>query len=225
MPDLYKKTAICAAITAVIYLVLFFFFDKPIGLWINDNWSGTWITYWGNHISNLANGSYVRLGIALCFILILIYDPRLKRRWIRSLLYICISVAIAVVIGDGLKYLLGRHRPTMLFEQNLYGLHFFSTEWALNSTPSGHTIRAFSILTALSMLYRRFAVVFISIAILIGVSRVVVTDHYPSDVVFGAFIGVFTALWVYKYFFREESESEVSSKSVEVIGGGEYPSC
>ena len=134
-------------------------------------------------------------------------------------------MAIAVVIGDGLKYLLGRHRPTMLFEQNLYGLNFFSTEWALNSTPSGHTIRAFSILTALSMLYRRFAVVFISIAILIGVSRVVVTDHYPSDVVFGAFIGVFTALWVYKYFFREESESEVSSKSVEVIGGGEYPSC
>ena len=44
------------------------------------------------------------------------------------------------------------------------------------------------------MLYRRFAVVFISIAILIGVSRVIVTAHYPSDVVFGAFIGVFTAL-------------------------------
>ena len=95
----------------------------------------------------------------------------------------------------------------MLFEQNLYGLHFFSTEWALNSTPSGHTLRAFSFLTALSMLYRRFTVVFISIAILIGVSRVIVTAHYPSDVVFGAFIGVFTALWVYKYFFGKDRES------------------
>ena len=48
MADLYKKTAICAAIAAAIYLVLFFFFDKPINLWINDNWSGTWITDWGH---------------------------------------------------------------------------------------------------------------------------------------------------------------------------------
>jgi len=28
-----------------------------------------------------------------------------------------------------------------------------------------------------------------------------------SDVVFGAFIGVFTALWVYKYFFGKDSDS------------------
>lgn len=207
MADLYKKTAICAAITAAIYLVLFFFFDKPINLWINDNWSGTWITDWGNNISNLANGSFVRLGIALCFIIILIYDAGLKRRWTRYLLYICLSVAIALVIGEGLKYLLGRHRPIMLFEQDLYGLTFFSTEWAMNSTPSGHTLRAFAILTALSMLFRRFAFVFISIAVLVGVSRVIVTDHYPSDVVFGAFIGVFTALWVYKHFFIKDNES------------------
>jgi len=56
------------------------------------------------------------------------------------------------------------------------------------------------------MLYRRFAVVFIPIAILIGVSRVAVTAHYPSDVVFGAFVGTFTALWVYKYFFIKNNE-------------------
>lgn len=57
------------------------------------------------------------------------------------------------------------------------------------------------------MLYRRFAVVFISIATLIGASRVAVTAHYPSDVVFGAFIGIFTALWVYKHFFVKGNES------------------
>jgi hypothetical protein len=31
-----------------------------------------------------------------------------------------------------LKYLLGRYRPIMLFEHSLYGLNFFSSEWALN---------------------------------------------------------------------------------------------
>jgi membrane-associated phospholipid phosphatase len=96
----------------------------------------------------------------------------------------------------------------MLFEHNLYGMHFFSSEWLLNSTPSGHSLRAFSVFTALSLLYRRFTVVFISVAVLIGASRVVVTAHYPSDVVFGAFIGIFTAAWTYKYFFIKTEFSE-----------------
>ena len=106
-----------------------------------------------------------------------------------------------MIIGEGLKYLLGRHRPVMLFDHNQYGLTFFSTEWGQNSSPSGHTLRAFSILTALSLLYRRFTAVFITVAIMIGAGRVVVTAHYPSDVVFGAFIGIFAAVWTHRYFF------------------------
>ena len=201
MKDLLKKTAITAGIAALIYLVLFFFFDRTIDLWVHNTCSNTWVFQTGTYISYLTNGAFIKLALALCFILILTIDPGLKRRWTRDLLYICLSGAIAIIVGDGLKYLLGRYRPIMLFEYNLYGLHFCSAEWALNSTPSGHTLRAFSLLTALSMLYRRFTLLFISIAVLIGASRVAVTAHYPSDVIFGAFIGIFTALWTYKHFF------------------------
>lgn len=200
MNDLFKKTIICAAIAAALYLLLFFFFDRPIALWVHS-YSDTCFFQSGSYISNLATGEYFRLALALCFILVLVSDSGLKKRWTRTLLYICVSVAIAITIGDGLKYLLGRHRPIRLFKDNLYGLHFFSTKWAMNSTPSGHTIRAFSILTALSLLYRRWTPTFISLAVLIGVSRVVVTAHYPSDVLFGAFIGIFTSLWTYRYFY------------------------
>ena len=206
MEDLFKKTAITAGIAAILYLILFAFFDRPIDLWVHNNYANTWVFQVGTFISSLARGVYIRLGLALCFIFILISDPEIKRRWTRYVLYICVSGAIAIIIGDGLKYFLGRYRPIMLFEHNLYGLHFFSTEWAQNSTPSGHTVRAFSLLTALSLLYRRFTVVFISVAGLIGASRVMVTDHYPSDVLFGAFIGIFTALWTYKFFFLRNDE-------------------
>ena len=206
MEGLYRKTAISAVIATILYLVFFIFFDRAIDLWVHNNCSKTWFPQLGDYISYLANGSFVRLGLALCFILILVCDSGIKKRWTRLLLYICISGAIAIVIGDGLKYLLGRYRPIMLFENNLYGLHCFSTKWAMNSTPSGHTIRAFSILTALSMLHRRFAGIFISLAVLIGASRVIVTAHYPSDVLFGAFIGIFTAIWTYKYFFFRDNE-------------------
>lgn len=205
MENLFRKTAITAGITLVVYLVLFFWVDRAVDLRVHQHWAATWVFQAGTYISYLAKGSFVKLGLALGFLFILIIDPGLTRGWTRGLLYLCTTGAVAIIIGEGWKYFLGRYRPVMLFEHNLYGLHFFSSKWALNSTPSGHTIRAFSLLTALSMLHKRFTVVFLSLATLIGVSRVMVTAHYPSDVLFGAFIGVFTALWAYKYFFTKGS--------------------
>jgi membrane-associated phospholipid phosphatase len=208
MKDLLKKTAIAAGITGIIYLVLFFFFDRAIDLWIHNNYANTWLTQLGTYISYLAKGEFIKLGLAIGFILIIIIDPHLTRRWTKNLLFICITGSIAIIIGEGLKFLLGRYRPIMLFDKNLYGPHFFSSKWALNSTPSGHTIRAFSLLTALSLLYRRFTVVFISVAGIIGASRVAVTAHYPSDVLLGAFIGIFIAGWTYQYFFGQDNKCE-----------------
>jgi membrane-associated phospholipid phosphatase len=211
MFGLLKKTLITAGIAGIIYVILFLCFDKAIDLWIHNNYANSRLQQVGTYISYLAYGNFIKLGLAFCFILIFIIDPYLKKRWTMNLLYICISVSIAIIIGEGLKYLLGRHRPIMLFEQKLYGLHGFSSKWALNSTPSGHTIRAFSFFTALSLLYRRFTVVFMALAVLIGASRVAVTAHYPSDVLFGAFIGIFTAAWTYQYFFVKNHKSHQDS--------------
>ncbi|MBW2173019.1 MAG: phosphatase PAP2 family protein, partial [Deltaproteobacteria bacterium] len=46
---------------------------------------------------------------------------------------------------------------------------------------------------------------FIFVALMIGISRVVVTAHYTSDVLFGAFVGTVTALWMYRYFYKSKS--------------------
>ena len=206
MEDLWRKTAVAGGITFVIYLVLFAFVDRGVDLWVHNNWAQTWAPGGGAYISLLGRGSFIKLGLALGFILILAADAGLEKKWTRNLLYICVTGAVAIIIGEGLKYLLGRYRPIMLFEQNLYGLTFFSSKWALNSTPSGHTVRAFALLTAASLLCRRGAAtaLFLSLAALIGLSRIVLTDHYPSDVLFGAYIGIFTALWTYKYFFIKD---------------------
>ena len=200
MDDLLKKTIFAALIVGIIYLALFIFCDRAIDLWVHDTCSDTGIFQWGTEVSTAATGEYIKLLIAVGLLLVIIVDPGLKRRWTRNLLFICVSCSIAVIVGEGLKFLIGRHRPVMLFDHNQYGLTFFATEWAQNSSPSGHTLRAFSILTALSLLFRRFTPLFVSIAILIGASRVIVTAHYPSDVLFGAFIGIFSALWTYRYF-------------------------
>ncbi len=204
MDDLLKKTLVTFLIAAAIYLTFFFYLDRTVDLWVYRNLADTWMYRAGEVISTIAAGSYIRLALALALILVVISDPRLQRRWTRNLLFICLAGAAALVIGEGLKYLLGRHRPVMLFEQNRYGLTFFAESGSQHSSPSGHTLRAFSILTALSLLFRRGRILFIALAVLIGISRVIVTAHYPSDVLFGAFIGIFSALWTYRYFFPAE---------------------
>lgn len=114
--------------------------------------------------------------------------------FISCLFYVCVSCAVAIVVGKGLKVMLARYRPVMLFESGQCGLHFFSAKWHLNSTPSGHALRIFSIMTALSVLLPRGHILFIAITVLVGISPVAVTIHYPCDVLFGAFIGIFSAL-------------------------------
>jgi len=197
MKNLLKKTLIATLFAVVIYLILFLFLDKYIDTFMYAHVSNTWFFQLGTIISNFAKSTYITSVIAICFIAIVIFDRGENKPWAKSLLYICVSVSIAVIIGSGLKYLLARYRPIELFENNHYGLHFFSPEWSINSTPSGHTLRAFSILSALSFIFKKFKIIFITCAILIGASRVIVTDHYLSDVVFGAYVGIFTALWTY----------------------------
>lgn len=209
MKDLSRKTMLAAGLTGVIYLIFFYLFDRSVCLWVNSHFHNTWLFQIANHINNLFKSSYFSLGLALGFILVIVIDPGLSNKLNKNILFVFVSVSLAMVIGDGLKYLFGRYRPVMLLQDNLYGFHFFGTKWALYSTPSGHTIRAFSLFSALSLLYRRFTAVFITLALLVAASRVVVNDHYPSDVLFSAFLGVFCARWTYLYFFGPNPDADI----------------
>lgn len=62
------------------------------------------------------------------------------------------------------------------------------------SFPSGHTLHAVAFAAALSAAYPALAPVLWGFAALVGVSRVVLGLHYPSDVAAGAVIGGFTGM-------------------------------
>jgi len=60
------------------------------------------------------------------------------------------------------------------------------------SFPSGHTASSFAAATALSTFYPKAAPMAFALATLVGLSRVHLGHHFPSDVAIGSVIGVGT---------------------------------
>ncbi len=197
-----EQILLAVLVTTVLYVILFVFFDRRIDVWMHHHVPGTVMEEIGKQISKCASSLYVSLALLCAFAYIVIADPGIRKQSTKKLFFIVISMTVAIMIGEGFKYLLGRYRPVFLFEHGKYGLHFFTTNWLMNSSPSGHTIRAFSFFTALGLLFKRYMPLFIVLALMIGASRILLTAHYPSDVLFGAFIGVMTVIWMH-YYLKE----------------------
>jgi len=196
MKNLLRNTLISAAIVVIIYSILFLYVDRAIALWAQP-FDGARVFNISQVISFFASINIWRPLLAISLIFVFIYEYlHGRKKWTVQWIYLLLSIMVASMLGDCFKYLLGRYRPIMLYEHAAYGFHFLGTQWSLNSTPSGHSLRIFSLMTGLTLMFRRYAWAFITIALLVGVSRIIVHDHYLSDVLFGAYLGIISAIWV-----------------------------
>ena len=107
--------------------------------------------------------------------------------------YVFCSVLAASVVGKILKILIGRARPIFYEALDMTGFFPFSTDWAFNSMPSGHTFASFAGLVMIGLLAPKIKWFTWSLAIVIGLSRVCFGAHWPTDVILGAFIGMVAA--------------------------------
>jgi membrane-associated phospholipid phosphatase len=118
------------------------------------------------------------------------------------------------------KRMIGRARPlvTGIADPFAFGLFVWSPKYA--SLPSGHATTAFAALVAFGVLWPRTRPILLVYALLIAASRVVVTAHYPTDVVAGAVVGTIGALMVRRYFaLRRLGFSIVPDGSVHALPG------
>ena len=96
-------------------------------------------------------------------------------------------------------------RPSVFFEGKAQ-LHFVQGLEVLryNSFPSGHTAGAFGFFCMLSFLIKdkRWSILFFILALLVGVSRVYLLEHFFRDVYAGSLIGVGVSSIFYLTFVR-----------------------
>ncbi len=98
---------------------------------------------------------------------------------------ILITSAIGVLIYKMLKQRLVRERPFV----HSGSIHCGAVPLDRYSFPSGHTLHAVSITIMLTHVDPLLLTICLPFALLVGLSRIVLGLHYPSDVLVGAAIG------------------------------------
>jgi undecaprenyl-diphosphatase len=137
-----------------------------------------WITWVFKSASRLGDGSlWIATGIGL----LAINHSHTQRVAFAAAL----AVGVSVLLFMGIKNLIGRPRP---FEA-WYGLTCMMAPPDKFSFPSGHTMTAFAVWGTLLIGLPSLSHLYLFIAILIGLSRVFLGLHYPTDVLVGALLG------------------------------------
>lgn len=114
--------------------------------------------------------------------------------------FMFLAVLLPMLVGDALKWIVGRGRPFVGGEGNVFNFRHFGGTEAFASFPSGHANTAFALAFAVSALWPQARVVMLVYAVAIALSRLVLLAHHASDVVAGALVGVIGAMAV-RYWF------------------------
>jgi membrane-associated phospholipid phosphatase len=114
------------------------------------------------------------------------------RRWIAYAYAMAFAGAAAGVIGQIVKFGVGRARPELWLGA------FRQARSSASSFPSGHTLGAFALggVLMLASRSRSMRIVAFVLAAFVGVSRILAFRHWTSDVVASAVIGMVMA-WIF----------------------------
>ncbi|MCX7940633.1 MAG: glycosyltransferase family 39 protein, partial [Endomicrobia bacterium] len=145
-------------------------------------------------VTNLGSGLVL---VPIMIFILLLIDRRNSFRNIISYIFIIIIGGLLVQI---LKNIFDKPRPLKLFSDILQQpINVIGEQLRELGFPSGHTFLAVSSAMFLSERMKKLWLTFVLfiLAILVGISRVVVGAHFLSDVIGGFLIGIiFTKLWL-----------------------------
>jgi membrane-associated phospholipid phosphatase len=113
--------------------------------------------------------------------------------------FVFVAVGLPSLFATIVKRLIGRGRP-FVEGTDVFAYEPFSWTARYASMPSGHTTTAFAALVAIGAIFPQARALMWIYAVLIGLSRVIITAHHPSDVIAGAIVGAAGALLVRNWF-------------------------
>lgn len=199
------RSFVLAALAALVIALLMVALDATEIGWMPPR--GTASLWPVRIVTDFGKSTYVLWALLILLLLILVLAPRL-RGWAQAVWlsfgtraqFVFFAVLVPVWVGEILKGIIGRGRPFVGGQANAFNFSYLSWDEAYSSLPSGHATTAFALAFAVGALWPKARAVMFGYAIVIGVSRLVLLAHHPSDVVAGALTGVIGAMAV-RYWY------------------------
>jgi undecaprenyl-diphosphatase len=113
-----------------------------------------------------------------------------RLHWRRTAYDAAWAALLAMVIANFVGWIIGRPRPYLVSTEIL---QLIPAPLTTHAFPSGHTAVSFAAATAIVLGAPEIGVVAFILAVGVGLGRVAVGVHYPSDVVAGALLGILCA--------------------------------
>jgi undecaprenyl-diphosphatase len=161
-------------------------------------------------------GSFIAMGI-ICVLLYIFGGENTRKVALLGLAALLLA-NVAVYL---LKIIVAEPRPFNV----LPNVDLLVSESEIYSFPSGHSASSFAVMIVIGLKYRlhikgktyRLLYPLLAFASLIAFSRVYIGVHYPLDVVFGAIVGILSALVVIYIGWDETIINKISQISIKDI--------
>ncbi|MDR0267368.1 phosphatase PAP2 family protein [Paenibacillus sp.] len=164
-------------------LMGFVLIDKKLFQYINGRLHNRFLNFWLYYITHLGGATFA----IAASVLIWFFGPS---SWSTSGAQAAIALAVSHIPVAAAKKLYPRIRPYLA----LPGTRTFRNPLKDHSFPSGHTTAAFSLAIPLILGHPEWIYLFLPLSCLVGISRIYLGLHYPSDVLAGAVIGTSVAV-------------------------------
>lgn len=160
-------------------------YDNRLFLWCNHSLSHPWLDRILKGVTHLGSAAFT---IALTISVVVFATGSWQRAGWHSLIALTLSHLLAVLIKKRFQ----RTRPYEALQNARISIHPLKDY----SFPSGHTTAAFSTFIPFLFAAPGLAQVLLPLAFIVGLSRIYLGVHYPSDVLAGGLVGAVAALLV-----------------------------
>jgi undecaprenyl-diphosphatase len=200
-----KQLAIAAGATVAVFIFLMLAIDAAAIRGVGH--VPRWVVSAFDEITDYGKSGWFLWPLGLLFLVLASLPPILtpfSQRVLATMMvrvgFLFTAVAVPSLFVTIIKRMIGRARPMVggSLDPFLFSPFIWRVEYA--GMPSGHATTAFAVLVAFGTLWPRARTVLLIYALLIAISRVVLTAHYPTDVISGALVGIAGAVLVRHYF-------------------------
>lgn len=193
-----------AAIVFVLFVLVFF------DVWVSQSlqsWADTWRAPFA-FITDFGLSDWILIPTLIVFVLavaaVRFWPSAAYRRVAYDLAmvsgFVFIGVGLPGLVANLLKRLFGRARPEHFIESGAFQFQHFLNDSSFQSFPSGHATTAIGTAFVIGFMAPRFFRLILLIAVMTGISRIVIGMHYPTDVVAGFVLGTLGAYAVRNFY-------------------------